>query len=122
MFYECSLDGYALILSFWCFDADRKTKMATIEPYGWTQIWLWLPSFVRVISIDMVQVGGIFNKASYPKMREKKNNWKRLLVFSETDKISALEDYCENEAKDYCGFTLQERNRVNLGKSQLVCV
>ena len=71
MLYECSLDGYALILSFRCFDADRKTKMATIELYDWTKILLWPPSSDRVINIDMVQVGVFFNKTSYPKMREK---------------------------------------------------
>ena len=47
-----------------------------------------------------------------------------MIAFSETDKISALEDYCENEANDYCGFTLPERNRGDLDddmKTRLVC-
>ena len=33
--------------------------------------------------------------------------------------MSALENYCENEAKDYCGFTLPERKRVDLGNSSV---
>jgi hypothetical protein len=52
MLYEWSLDGYALILSFWYFDADRKTKMATIELYVWTKILLW-PTFGLICPINI---------------------------------------------------------------------
>ena len=72
MLYEWSLDGYALILSFWYFDADRKTKMATIELYDWTKILLWPPSSDRVINIDMVQVGVFLTKLHIRKCERNK--------------------------------------------------